>query len=142
MNFVQYFAFFQNHPHTYLSHVTGLNLLVSYPYSVPLPIEIGYFWYDSPVDNNSGFWATDAIGGFGAWAIPFVSAIAAVLFWVVDSCAKPFDPKFVALMLSFAALSFANLSLGTTFVSGGVGLVCVALCFLPTRGAIARRYIR
>src|SRR3954462_840523 len=78
----QYYTFFQSHPVTHLSHVTGFNWLIEYPYDLDIPYTIGAYFYGGPVGLNSGFWAGDGITAFGIWGIPIMSVICAFVFWL------------------------------------------------------------
>lgn len=127
----QYYNFFENHPLTYGSHITGVNLLVTYPYDMDIPRTIGRYFYDAELTANVNMWAQDGIASFGLIGIPIVSAIAAVIFWFFDSIAKPHDNRFVTVLLGNIALIFANGSIFTTLISGGFLLLTVALCFYP-----------
>jgi hypothetical protein len=125
----QYYNFFENHPLTYGSHITGVNLLVAYPYDMDIPRTVGKYFYHAELTANVNMWAQDGIASFGLIGIPVVSAIAAVVFWLFDSIASRHDSRFVAVALGSIALSFANISLFTTVISGGLFLLIVALYF-------------
>jgi hypothetical protein len=125
----QYYDFFRSHPLTYGSHITGVNLIISFPYDMDIPRTIGRYFYDAELTSNVNMWAQDGIASFGLIGIPFVSAIAAAVFWTLDSIAKPHDHRFVTVALGNIALSFANVSLFTTIVSGGLLWLIIALHF-------------
>lgn len=137
LNLGQYYSFFLNHPVTHLSHLGVVRWFVHYPYQLGIDYTLGDYFYNTMVGNNSGMWAADAIAGFGTWSIPVISALAAGIFWLLDCCAAPFDPRFVALLLAYIGTTFANVSLGTTFVTGGVGLLCVFFLVLPQNEPLA-----
>lgn len=142
INVGQYFVFFQGHPVTRMAHLAGVRSFVHYPYQLDIPYTLGDYFYNAPVGNNSGMWASDAIAGAGAWAIPIVSAVCAVIFWVFDCCARPFKPEFVALAAAYIGATFTNVSLGTTLVSGGFALLAALLMILPRTGSLAQCYLR
>ena len=127
----QYHAFFQDHPLTYLSHVNVVRLLQDYPYSNPVGIEIGNYFYgvDSQMNANVNFWITDGLAGFGLPGILLISLLCALVFWLLDSTAKGHSPIFTALLVSFAALNISNISLFTTLLSGGLGF-CILIFYL------------
>lgn len=125
----QYYNFFENHLLTYGSHITGINLFVTYPYDMDIPRTIGRYFYDAELTANVNMWAQDGIASFGLIGIPIVSAIAALIFWFFDSIARLHDPRFVTVALGNIALSFANISLFTTIVSGGLFWLIIALYF-------------
>lgn len=142
INFGQYYAFFLDHPVTHFAHLAGVRWFVNYPYPTDIPYVLGDYFYNVPVGNNSGMWAADAIAGVGAWGIPLVSAVAVLVFWIVDACAQGVDPRFAGLAIAYISATFANVSLGTTLVSGGLGLACVVFLLLPDRGCFADHYRR
>jgi hypothetical protein len=61
--------------------------------------------------------------------------VCALVFWVLDSTAKGHDLRLTALTVSFAALNLANISLFTSLLSGGLGLLIVSLYFAPRHRA-------
>jgi hypothetical protein len=61
--------------------------------------------------------------------------VCALLFWVIDSLAQRHEPRLAALVIFYAVYSLANLSLFTTFLSGGLGLLMVLLYLLPPQPA-------
>ena len=126
----QYLNFFADHPLTYGSHITGVNLVVTYPYDMDVPRTVGKYFYDAELTANVNMWAQDGIASFGLIGIPIVSFIAAILFWIFDSIAKLHDPRFVTVALGNIALSFANISLFTTIISGGLFWLTIAIYFL------------
>ncbi|MFA6920222.1 MAG: hypothetical protein WC216_00120 [Gallionella sp.] len=125
----QYYSFFENHPLTYGSHISGVNQFLTYPYDMDIPRTIGKYFYHAELTANVNMWAQDGIASFGLIGIPVVSVIAAVLFWSFDSIASRHDSRFVTVALGNIALSFANISLFTTIISGGLFLLIVALYF-------------
>jgi len=137
LTFPQYFKFFENHPLTYMSHVTGFNYFIKYPYSGDIPRYIGEFFYGSPVGANAGLWAGDGITAFGPYGIIILSFVCAYLFWLIDSISAPFDSRFVMIAITYIATSFTNISLSTTLVSGGLGLLLLALLVIRNEGTLA-----
>jgi hypothetical protein len=132
----QYQYFFESFPHTYLSHVGGINLLISDPYALSTGKEIGGFYagnggkYGAP-NANACFFAMDGIAGFGLAGIPLMGVICAVMFSVVDSCARKYPLAFSASALMMCAVSLTNASLFTTFLSGGFMAFIVLFVFMP-----------
>lgn len=76
-------------------------------------------------------WAQDGIASFGLIGIPIVSAIAVLVFWLLDSIAKTHDHRLATIALGNIALIFANGSIFTTIVSGCLFLLVIALYFYP-----------
>jgi O-antigen polymerase len=133
----QYFYFFEHNPYTYYSHLKVINWFLHYPFRYPLGTELGYYYYDPLVDTTAHFWATDGLAALGLPGILLISVICAFLFWFVDSVAKRHDPRFAGMVLFYATYSLANLSLFTTFLSGGLGLLLIFLYFAPGEQFVA-----
>lgn len=127
----QYLNFFQHNPFTHYSHLKVVDLLVRYPFHYPLGTEIGYYYYNPLVDTTAHFWATDGIAALGLPGILLISTIGAFVFWLLDSLTQHQDPRFAGLATFYATYSLANLSMFTTFLSGGLGLLIVLLYFAP-----------
>ena len=53
------------------------------------------------------------------------------LFWVLDSAAQKHDPRLAALVICYAAYNLASLSMFTTLLSRGLGLLMVILYLMP-----------
>jgi ABC-type uncharacterized transport system permease subunit len=93
---------------------------------------VGSFYSGDPtLDANAHFWATDGLAAWGLWGILLVSVVCALVFWVLDSTAKGHDLRFTALVVTFEALNLANVSLFTSLLSGGLGLLMIFLYFAP-----------
>jgi hypothetical protein len=128
----QYYNFFQSNPLTYFSHLKLVNLFVHYPYQYPIGQEIGLATAGTTdLDATAHFWAADGIGGLGVPGIIFVSVLCALVFWVLDSLARRHDPRLVALVTTYAAYNLANISLFTSLLSGGLGLLIAVLYLMP-----------
>ncbi|HUK22937.1 MAG TPA: hypothetical protein VLV49_00055 [Terriglobales bacterium] len=128
-----YREFFQRNPLTYYSHLKVVNSFLHYPYANPLGIEVGWFFSGEPtLDANAHFWATDGLAALGLPGVVLVSVLCALLFWALDSAAAKHDVRFSALLVSFAAINLANVSMFTTLLSGGLGLLMLVLYCQPT----------
>jgi hypothetical protein len=127
----QYYYFIQNNPITYYSHIKGVSLFVHYPFQYPLGTQVGYYYYFPLVDATAHFWATDGLAALRLPGIIIASLACAIVFWLLDSVGQRLDMKFVALTTFYATYSLANLSLFTTFLSGGLGLLLVFLYWMP-----------
>lgn len=127
-----YASFFHSHPLTYLSSVHGIDQVIHYPYARTVALELG--WYEMGVpdlDLNAHFWATDGIAAFGPPGILLISFLCALVFWVLDSSSAKHSTVFVSLMLAFVTVNLTNVSLFTTLVSGGLGILILLLVFMP-----------
>ena len=116
----QYDEFFKQHPFTYLSHMNIMNEFVNYPYSRPLPIEVGYYYYGTDTSANAHLWAQDGIAAFGTPGIILISGLCAIVLWMLDSVSARHDLLFTATSLTFVSIELANSSLSTSLVSGGI----------------------
>ena len=131
-----YHDFFLRNPMTYYSHIKGVSWFVIYPYTNPLGIEVGSFYSGDPtLDANAHFWATDGLAAWGLGGILIISVLCALVFWVLDSTARGHDLRLTALTVSFAALNLANISLFTSLLSGGLGLLMISLYLAPRHRA-------
>jgi len=138
-----YYNFFQTNPHTFFSHVRGINWFVHYPYQKSVAMEIGsvYMGPNDP-DPTAHFWATDGIGGMGLPGILLVSLLCAALFWALDSASQRHDPRLAALATAYAAYNIANISLFTSLFSGGLALLIVLLYLMPPQSERPREGAR
>ncbi len=127
----QYYYFFQHNPLTLYSHLKGVSWFINYPYHYYLGSEIGYYYYGSLVDTTAHLWAMDGLAALGLPGILFVSVVCALVFWVLDSAAQKHDPRLAALVICYAAYNLASLSMFTTLLSRGLGLLMVILYLMP-----------
>lgn len=136
----QYFDFFIENPRTFGSHVTGISAIVDYPYAIDIPRLIGMHFYGAPMTANANFWAMDGIAGFGLPGIVGTSMLCALVFWLLDTSARRLSIRFSTLCLGYAAMNFADLSIFTMTVTGGLGLFVLAFFILPPSLAGQVRY--
>jgi len=123
-----YYNFFQQNPVTYYSHVSGINWFVHYPYANFVGLEVGSFYQTgSGLDATAHFWAMDGLEALGLPGVLVISLFCALLFWVLDSSAKRHDPRFGALVITYATYNLANISLFTSLLSGGLAFLILAL---------------
>lgn len=132
----QYYEFFQNNPLTYMSHVNGVNRFINYPYDKPYSMIIGDYYYGGIINSNAGFWAGDGLAGFGPQGIIIMSFICAILLYLLDSLSRRYEPRFVAVMITFSATSFMNAPLSITLLTGGLGFSMLVLLILPNKGLL------
>jgi len=132
----EYQYFFENFPHTYLSHIHGVNLLISNPYSMSLGREVGYFFAGAASNGrignaNADFFAMDGIAGFGLPGILVMGGLCAAMFLVLDSCARKCPLPFSAAVLGSCAISITNNSLFASFLGGGINLIMLIFISMP-----------
>ena len=128
---VQYLDFFQHHPLTLGSHITGLNWWVDYPYDLDISRTVGYHYYGVLVTSNVNFWAQDGIAGMGAAGVPVISLVVALVLWLVDAAAEGLQLRFVGTALGAVFSSFLTASIFTTMLTGGLILMSIFFWLLP-----------
>jgi hypothetical protein len=135
-----YYNFFQSNPHTFYSHVRGVNWFVHYPYERSPALEIGSVYMGgNDADPTAHFWAIDGIGALGLPGVVLISAFCALVFWALDSAAQRHDPRLAALVICYAAYNIANISIFTSLYSGGLAILILALYLMPAETAARLR---
>ena len=135
-----YYNFFQNNPHTFYSHIKGVNWFVHFPYERTAALEIGSVYMGgNDADPTAHFWAIDGIGALGLLGVLLISAFCGLVFWLLDSAAQKHDPRFAALVTSYAAYNIANISIFTSLYSGGLAILILALYLMPAEAAARRK---
>lgn len=128
----EYQHFFQNMPHTYLAHVGLISRFMPNPYELPMGEEVSSFYGLTGkyglTNANASFFAMDGIGGFGLPGILLMGLLCALVFWILDSCARDYDLRFSVPALAMVIMSLTNVSLFTTLL--GNGLFAWMLLFL------------
>jgi hypothetical protein len=128
----QYQHFFQTMPHTYLGHVGLIGRFVPNPYELSMGEEVSSFYGLTGkyglTNANASFFAMDGIGGFGLPGILLMGILCALVFWILDSCARDFDLKFSVPVLAMVIMSLTNVSLFTTLL--GNGLIAIMILFV------------
>lgn len=128
-----YSNFFHSHPLTYLSSVHGIDRFVHYPYDRGLGLVMGQYEMGiSDLDLNGHFWVSDGVAAFGPWGIVFISILCAMVLWALDSSAAKHEPVMGALLMAFITVNLTNVSLFTTLLSGGLGLLILILLLMPS----------
>lgn len=131
-----YYNFFQSNPHTFYSHVRGVNWFVHFPYERTAALEIGSVYMGgNDADPTAHFWAIDGIGALGLPGVLLISAFCALVFWALDSAAQKHDPRLAALVTCYAAYNIANISIFTSLYSGGLAILILSLYLMPPEAA-------
>ena len=142
----EYQHFFHNMPHTYLAHVGVISRFLPNPYELPMGEEVSSFYGLTGkyglTNANASFFAMDGIGGFGLPGILLMAVLCAIVFWILDSCARDYDLKFSVPVLAMVIMSLTNVSLFTTLL--GNGLIAWMLLFVlaPRELRIPRAVVR
>jgi hypothetical protein len=120
-----YYDFFSTHAHTSYTHVNAVRALTGFaPYGKEGVGEVvGHYYWGMDVNANANFWATDGIAASGLSGVLLISAIAAVLFIVLNSVTRGYDRVFVILCFVPFLLFFLNTSLFSSVWSGGAVLL-------------------
>lgn len=127
--FGHYLDFFSIHPNTWFSHVTGINWFIEYPYSNPIPLVLKDSYPGG--NQNASFWSSDAIAGAGYLALIPVTIVFATILGVINSVCRGLDPRFTLTACCVIAYNFANGSLATGLLSGGLILTIILLALAP-----------
>jgi hypothetical protein len=118
---VYYNSFFENHPYTYFSHLSGVNKFVEYPYKNALGIEVGsYFTTFENYNANANFFITDGLSTIGLPGVLLMGLLASFIFYIYDSFATRNNLAFSTLLISSSAIALMNVSMFTTLISGGL----------------------
>lgn len=125
-----YYAFFQDHAHTYWSHITGINFFAHYPYG-DHTIAIEMERYYALGNYNSSFIATEGIAAYGYQALPVVSLVVGVIFVVLNTAARGIGPQVMALMMIMPGLLINERPLGTSLLTGGLIFLVLYLAWMP-----------
>lgn len=133
----EFITFFRHNPYTYFSHVRGFSHLTEYPFSGAVIDLVGQFWSGNASSVSNGHLWADGFAGYGYVGILFVSALAALIVWLIDSVVAGKDTKFAALVLSIAGMTLVNTSVFTWLLTHGVALTFVLLYLWPGEAGVA-----
>jgi hypothetical protein len=124
-----YADFFDNHPHTYFSHIGGVNDILPYPYGQSLGEEVGYYLTGGVLDANANFWATDGIGSAGNIGVVVVGLIIGGFLVLANGILSEHNRRvaFVAFVPFIVAIS--NTSFFTSMLGGGGAVLLLLLYF-------------
>jgi hypothetical protein len=137
-----YSEFFSTHPLTYGSHLKGLNMVITYPYSMGVPFLIGdylhvNFYFD--ISANGHLWATDGIASLGSAGIVIISLFLAFVFLVLDSYSSDLEPWVGALLVAMQFFNLSNNGLFASLLGGGLGLAILLVAIMP-RSIVKPKY--
>jgi hypothetical protein len=129
-----YSEFFSTHPLTYGSHLKGVNLFITYPYTMGVPFLIGDYLHVNvyfDISANGHLWATDGIASFGPLGIVIISIVLMGVFMVLDSYASGFEPWVGAMLVMMQFFNLSNNGLFASLLGGGLGLAILLLAIMP-----------
>ncbi|PDQ17707.1 hypothetical protein CN311_28700 [Mesorhizobium sanjuanii] len=118
---------FSSSPLTYWSHMNIMNMIIDYPYKVPLGYVVGSRLVGGTGFNaNSHFWATDGIAAYGMPGVVIMGAVLGLLLSLANKVVTPDRLPFAATVSIPFIMSLGNSSLFTSLVTGG-GLIMVMM---------------
>ena len=136
-NYKYYYDYFitHNHPKTYLSHISIVDFFShTYPYEYSLGQVIGDVYFDNvSYQLNANFFITDGLSSFGIFGFILAGIACGFMLRILDSAAKNHKLELSVGLTFYAAMSLANISLFTAFVTGGFVFIILYLYVLsPT----------
>ncbi len=133
-----YYTFFQNHPHTFWSHITGVNFFLRYPYgdhTVAVEMQRAY----ELGNYNASFLATDAIEAYGYEALPIVALFVAATFIFLNTASRGFSTRALAVLMVMPAFAVVNIPFATTLLTEGIAFLGLYMAWMP-RAWLARSH--
>jgi hypothetical protein len=125
-----YYSFFSTHPHTYWSHINGINWFVHYPYGSQQISEVMNGEYGTG-NFNAGFMASDAIGAYSFEAIPLVTLLMVLVYMIMNSAGRRIERSVLAMMMVMPALMFNERAFSTSLLTGGIIFLFFYLAWFP-----------
>lgn len=128
---MHYHYFFEDHPHTYFSHINIVNYFTDiYPYKTQgVGQVVGNHYWSSDMNANANFWATDGIAALGDIGIIFSSILLFLIFVVFNRIARNYNLLFLILILIPFISSLLNMSLFSSLLTGGAIFIFIILTF-------------
>jgi len=126
-----YSDFFSTNPWLYGSYLKGVNLIVEYPYDLPVNLLIGELLGNAANSANAHAWATDGIASMGLWGVMFAGFLIGGIFYMVDVSARGLDPKFAGLTIAMHGIAISNISILSVCLGGGMFFHMILLWLMP-----------
>lgn len=131
---IYYNLFFENHPYTYFSHVSGVNKIIEYPYNDQLGVVVGTSFVNIDKYNaNANFMITDGLASMGLIGIPIICLFTAFIFHFYDSIAKQTNYILALLLIANISIVLMNVSIFTCLISGGFLIFMFLLYNFPNK---------
>jgi len=125
-----YHQFFQTHPHTYWSHISGINYFLHYPYgSHTVAVEMDRHFQLGPY--NASFIASDAIEAYGYQALPFVALVVGAFFVVLNTCGRGIGILTMSLLVVLPSIAITNIPFSTIMLTNGVFFLMLFMAWMP-----------
>lgn len=125
-----YYNFFQSHPVTNWSQITGVDFFLHYPFgsnSIAVEMQnryqLGFY--------NSHFLATEGIASYGYQALPIAAAAVGIFFMVLNTASRGLPSRFLSLSMFMASLMLDERPFGTSLLTGGILFLILYLAWLP-----------
>lgn len=115
--FSMYIHFFENNPYTLYSHINIVNVLTKY---YPYDDVLGKIVSGGDMNANATFLITDGIAACGVVGIWIIGLIFIWLKSVLNTIQLKYDKKLILIMFIPGMLSFLNVSLFTSMITGGL----------------------
>ena len=125
-----YQDFFSTHPHTYWSHITGINWFVHYPYADQQISQVLDDQYNLG-NFNASFLATDTIAAYGYQVMPLVSLAMAAVYVFLNSAGRNIRGSVLAMMMVMPALMFNERAFMTSLLTGAIIFFFFYLAWMP-----------
>lgn len=137
-NYKYYYDFFitQNNPKTYLSHISIVDFFTdTYPYKYSLGQVIGDVYFGTTdYQLNANFFISDGLCAFGIFGFIIAGIACGYMLRILDSASQNHKLELSVGLTFYASMNFANVSLFTAFVTGGLVFVILYLYALsPTK---------
>jgi hypothetical protein len=131
-----YYRFFEDgNPYTYYSHINLLQNVLKYPYYTPKIGEVvtGYYANNSGFNANANYFITDGLVALGVWGMVVAGLICSVVFYLMDSAGKRQSIILSTLAMGYSATTMMNVSIFTSFYSGGIFFTMLFLMLFPIK---------
>ncbi len=136
-NYKYYYDFFitHHHPKTYLTHISIVDYFThKYPYEYSIGQVIGDVYFGTAdYQLNANFFISDGLSAFGIYGFILAGIACGFMLRILDSSAHNHKLELSVGLTFYAAMSLANTSLFTSFVTGGFVFIILYLYILsPT----------
>lgn len=123
-----YLPFFQDHPHTYFSHVNIINAITnSNPYAGE---PIGKVVTEGGMNANAIFWAMDGVTAMGVAGVAIVSFLFLLFLILINSLATVQNRNFLCILMLIPMVALLNTSFFSFLLSEGVILIILTILFV------------
>jgi hypothetical protein len=139
-----YYDYFSTHSQTYYSHVGAINFFThSYPYeNLGLGQVIGKHYWNSDMNANANFWATDGFAAYGVGGVIIISIVFVFFLIFLNTITKKFGKLFLLLLFIPFSLSLLNASFFQSLWSGGGIFIILLLLFTKNTYFIRQKNIK